>query len=164
MFLYPLHFVCYQRKGGGSESKCPFHLIPHRSKMQGNSNQKKNPPPPPKKKARWSKRFVPQHIGSLWQEPRIEPSTCKLLHQRCTPFKHCVIQAAQLCQSLPGLGRPASEETLLNVTITRSQKLLFSQPNITWFSTFPSVQTEMASCPNNSQGEFSFLGEGAYLT
>lgn len=50
------------------------------------------------------------------------------------------------------LERLASEEALLNITITIPQKLLFSQPNTTWFSILPFVQTEIASCPNNSQG------------
>lgn len=57
------------------------------------------------------------------------------------------------------LERSASEETLLNIIITTSLKLSFSQPNITWFSTFPFVQTEVASW-YNSQGEFFFFKRG----
>lgn len=61
------------------------------------------------------------------------------------------------------LERLASEETLLNITTTSSQKLLFSQPNITRFSIFPSVETEMASRPNNSQRDWGFFKRVSHI-
>lgn len=67
-------------------------------------------------------------------------------------FKALRYSRSTTVPKLTCLERLASEEALLNINITIPQKLLFSQPNITWFCILPFVQTEIASCPNNSQG------------